>query len=197
MWLTAAAGGGSLGGSTPWHDVIDPGKISDEDRYRILEYVVSKVGRARVQEALGISRYTMWRLLKRQARVDDVKLKALLAFLTLSEFRDILSSRKLLESLGIIESDGRVNYAVVMEIIKYATKDSLLRQQIIDYVVKNFKEEIRKALGIVAVSIDLEWSSDFEKWLTETKSRPISEGTLRDYRNFFKSCLEGKSLTTN
>ena len=133
-------------------------------------------------------------MLKRQVGIDDSKLRKLLSFLTFSEFRDILSSRKLLESLGIIEPDGRVKYAVAMEIIKYATKDPVLRQQIIGYVVKHFKEEVRKALGVVAISIDLVWSDDFEKWLTEKKSKPISERTLRDYRNFFRVCLEGREL---
>jgi len=177
-----------------WYEVVDLSKIGDEDRYRILEYVVEKLGRGRVQQALSISRYTMWRLLKKHVRVDDAKLKVLLGFLTMQEFRDILSSRKLLESLGIIGPDGRVNYPVVMEIIKYATKDDLLRQQIINYVAKNFKEELRKALGIVAISIDLKWSKDFENWLTDKKSRPISMRTLRDYKNLFKTCLEDREL---
>lgn len=177
-----------------WYEAIDPGRIGDEDRYRILEYVVRKAGRERVQRLLNVSRYTMWRMLKRHVGIDDNKLRILFSFLTLNEFRDILSSRKLLESLGIIGSDGRVSYPVVMEIIKYAAKDGLLRQQLIDYVVKNFKEDIRKALGMVAVSIDLEWSGDFEKWLTKTKSKPVSERTLRDYRNLFKACLEGREL---
>ena len=177
-----------------WYESIDLSKIEPEDRYKILEYVVSKVGREKAQEALSISRYTLWRMLKKQVGIDDRKLKALLGFLTLSEFRDTLASRKLLESLGVIESDGRVKYAVAMEIIKYVTKDPILRQQIIDYVVKHFKEEIKKALGIVAISIDLKWSEDFEKWLIEKKSKPISARTLRDYRNLFKACLEGREL---
>jgi len=177
-----------------WYESVDLGKIEPEDRYRILEYIVNKVGRERVQEALNISRYTLWRMLKREVSVDDSKLRKLLGFLTLSEFRDILSSRKLLESLGIVGSDGSVKYAVAMEVIKYASKDPLLRQQIIDYVVKHFKEEVMKALGVVPVVIELRWSEDFEKWLTEKKSKPISERTLRDYRNIFKTCLEGQEL---
>jgi len=39
-------------------------------------------------------------MLKRQVGIDYAKLKRLLGFLTFNAFRDILSSRKLLESLG-------------------------------------------------------------------------------------------------
>ena len=37
----------------PWFDFLDLSKVSDEDRFRVLEYAVSKHGRARVQEVLG------------------------------------------------------------------------------------------------------------------------------------------------
>lgn len=42
-----------------WFDSLDLSKVSDEDRFKILEYVVSKVGREKVQEALKVSRITM------------------------------------------------------------------------------------------------------------------------------------------
>jgi len=64
-----------------WIDSLDLTKVSDEDRFRVLRYVVSKFGRARVQEVLGVSRITMWRLLNKQVRVDD-KLRSLLTLVT-------------------------------------------------------------------------------------------------------------------
>mgnify|MGYP000418549530 CR=1 FL=1 len=84
-----------------------------------------------------------------------------------------------------------------MEILRYATKDDLLRQLITDYVTKNFREDLRKALGIMAVSIDLKWNNDFEQRLTLKKSKPLSERTLKDYRSLFKSCLEVESSMKN
>lgn len=42
-----------------WIDVLDLSKIGDEDRCRILEYVVAKIGREKVMEVLGISRVTL------------------------------------------------------------------------------------------------------------------------------------------
>ena len=62
-----------------WLDSLDLSKVSDEDRFRVLEYAVSKHGREKVREVLGVSRITMWRLLSRQVRVDDSKLRALLS----------------------------------------------------------------------------------------------------------------------
>jgi len=107
---------------------LDLSKISDEDRYRILEYVVDKVGRDSVKSALGVSRYTMWRLLNKKVGIDDNKLKILLNFLTPQEFQNVLSSRKLLEGIGVIRKDGTVNYPVVMEILKEASRDEYLKQ---------------------------------------------------------------------
>lgn len=61
-----------------WVDAVDLSKISDENRHRVLEHLVSRLGRGRVQEALGVSRVTIWRLLSRQQRIDDEKLRTLL-----------------------------------------------------------------------------------------------------------------------
>ncbi|RLG82262.1 MAG: hypothetical protein DRO40_08095 [Thermoprotei archaeon] len=73
--------------STEWYAYIDSLRISSEDRYRILEYVISKKGKLRVQKALSISRYTMWRILNRKIDVNDDKLKILLSLITPEELR--------------------------------------------------------------------------------------------------------------
>jgi len=88
---------------------------------------VNKVGRGRVQEALSISRYTMWRMLNKQVGIDDAKLKVLLSLITEQAFREVLSSRKLLEAVSILRPDGTVNYAVVMEVLKRAVEDEYLK----------------------------------------------------------------------
>ena len=36
-----------------WFSSLDLSKVSDEDRFRVLEYVVSKLGRASVQGPSG------------------------------------------------------------------------------------------------------------------------------------------------
>jgi len=42
--------------------------------------------------------------------------------------------------------------------------------------------------------IELRWNEDFERWLTEKKSKPISKRTLCDYQNLWHNCLEGRTL---
>jgi len=86
-----------------WFDSLDLSKVFDEDRFRVLDYAVSRHGRARVQEVLGVSRITMWRLLNKQVRVDDDKLRALLSLITQREFESLISARDRLRALGKIE----------------------------------------------------------------------------------------------
>ena len=183
--------------SKTWYKHLDLGKLDDEDRCRILEYVVNKVGRNGVQNALSISRITMWRLLNRQARVDDAKLKVLLNFLSEQEFRDILSSKKLLEALNILRPDGTVNYPVVMEVLKKATQDEYLKQLIIKFVVENFREDVKKAIGLFPANIVMHWDEGFEEFLREHKKRRKvkRQDTIGYYRSLFKENLEGEQLT--
>ena len=80
-----------------WYEGLDLSKISDEDRYRILQYVVNKIGKDKVQQALQVSRYTMWRLINKKVRLDDNKLRRLLSMITQQEFQEVLGSRRILE----------------------------------------------------------------------------------------------------
>ncbi|MEM0297789.1 MAG: hypothetical protein QXU35_08510 [Zestosphaera sp.] len=48
-----------------WVDSLDLSRVGDDDRYRILEYLINRLGKDKVQEALGVSRVTLWRLLNR------------------------------------------------------------------------------------------------------------------------------------
>ena len=95
-----------------WLNSLDLSKVSDEDRFRILEYAVSKFGRARVQEVLRVSRITMWRLLNKQARIDDDKLRALLSLITQRGFESLVSARDRLRALGVLREDGTVDYGL-------------------------------------------------------------------------------------
>jgi len=50
-----------------WWEAVDPAKLSENARYRILARVVEEHGRKRVLEEAGISRVTLWRLLGRKS----------------------------------------------------------------------------------------------------------------------------------
>jgi len=68
--------GDNVGGVVmkPWYDGLNLGGLSDADRVKILQYVVDKHGRERVQEVLKVGRITMWRLLNGKSRLDDERL---------------------------------------------------------------------------------------------------------------------------
>ncbi len=86
--------------------MLDLSKVGEEDRSRILEYVVEKYGRGVIQESLGVSRYIMWRLLNRKVRIDDSKLRVLLGLITFQGFQDVMSFSKVLGVLGVVREDG-------------------------------------------------------------------------------------------
>ena len=136
-------------------------------------------------------------MLRGRVGVDDGKLRTLLSLLTEQEFRDILSSRKLLEVANIIRPDGTVNYAVVMEILKKAVEDEYLKQLIIRFVVENFREDVKKALGLFPANIVLHWEEGFMDFLKHHKryKKIKRENTIRYYRRLFMENLEGKQLT--
>jgi len=181
-----------------WYEQLDLSKISDDDRFRILEYVISKVGRSGVQRTLNISRITMWRLINKQARVDDNKLKLLLSFLTPKEFEEVLGAEKKLATIGIIREDGTVEYSTIIEILKKASQDEYLKQLIIRFVVDNFREDVKKSIGLFPSNVVLHWDEGFEEFLKEFKKgkKITDERTLQDYKNLFFKMLEGKQLTT-
>jgi len=180
-----------------WFDSLDLSKVSDEDRFRILEYAVSKFGRARVQEVLRVSRITMWRLLSRQVRVDDDKLRVLLSLITQKDFEDLVSARDRLRALGILRDDGTVDYGLALEVLAIARNDEYLKNAILRFVSQEFREDLKKMLGVSFAGIVLRWDEGFEAFLRERKRRKkvLTEGTLRYYRNLFKKHLEGRELS--
>ena len=73
-----------------WWESVDPSKLDEETRYRLLQYAVSKHGRKRVYSEIGISRITMWRLLERKSPVKPEYIKSLLKSLTQKILRRLL-----------------------------------------------------------------------------------------------------------
>ncbi|MEM4976916.1 MAG: integrase, partial [Desulfurococcaceae archaeon] len=102
-----------------------------------------------------------------------------------------------LRSLGIMRDDGTVDYSLVLEILSIARSDEYLKNAVLRFVIQEFREDIRKMLGISFTGIKLEWSEDFEKFLVERKKRRKVKDpeTVKYYRNLFKRYLEGKELS--
>ena len=73
-------------------------------------------------------------------------------------------------------------------------QDIVAKEELLSYLLKYYKQELTEHLAETLPKITLKWSEDFEKWLTEKKSKPINTRTLRDYKNIWNLCLEGKVL---
>ena len=110
-----------------WFESLDLGRISEEDRRRVLLYAVSKLGRDRVRGLLGVSRVTMWGLEKGLAAVDDEKLVKLLSLVTQREFEEVLGAYRRLRVAGVIRDDGTVDYSAVLEVLRVASYDECLK----------------------------------------------------------------------
>jgi len=90
--------------------------------------------------------------------------------LTREDFEKIVSARDKLRVLGILRGDGTIDYSLALEILAVAKDDEYLRDAILRFVVQNFREDLRKMLGISFAGIKMSWSEDFEYFLREARS---------------------------
>ena len=115
--------------------------------------------------------------------------------LTPQEFESVLGTAKKLMTAGILREDGIVDYAATLEVPAIATRDEYLKQAILRFAVENFREDLRRMLGLAYVVF--RWEPGFEEFLRERKKRRkvVDPGTVAYYRNLFKRHLEGKTLS--
>ena len=182
---------------TQWWGKVDVSKLSEDSRYRILRYVAEKYGKKVVVEKTGISRVTLWRLLERVSPVKPEYIKPLLKLLTREEFEKIVSARDRLKSLGILRDDGAKDYSLALEILAIAKDDEYLKNAILRFVVQEFREDLKRMLGISFAGIVLKWSDDFEQFIMERKKcwKVKDPETLKYYKSLFEKYLEGKELS--
>ncbi|MEM4554129.1 MAG: integrase [Ignisphaera sp.] len=95
-----------------------------------------------------------------------------------------------------MRDDGTVDYSLILEIVSIARSDEYIKNALLRFVVQEFKEDIRKMLGVSFAGIKLEWSEDFENFLSERKKRRKVRDpeTISYYRSLFKKHLEGREL---
>ncbi|MEM1861163.1 MAG: integrase [Acidilobaceae archaeon] len=183
--------------SSEWWRKVDASKLDEDSRYRVLYYLVEKYGSRKVMEEVGISRVTLWRLLRRESPVKPKYIAPLLRLLTPSEFESLVSTGSRLRSLGILRDDGTVDYSLILEIVSIARSDEYIKNALLRFVVQEFKEDIRKMHGVSFAGIKLECSEDFENFLSERKKRRKVRDpeTVSYYRSLFKKHLEGRELS--
>ncbi len=171
--------------------------ISDEARLRLLEMLRNRLGFSEAYRALGISKPSLFRYLKGYREIPDEVVEACFKVLSEEEVKSALTAVDRLKSLGVVQEDGSLDYSLALEIIALASNDEYLKNAMLEFVIREFREDLRKMLGISLSSVKLEWSEDFEDFMMERKRRRRvkSEDTIKYYRNLFTKYLEGKQLS--
>lgn len=101
-----------------------------------------------------------------------------------------------LKALGVVRGDGSIDYGLALRILVLASRDEYLKNAILRFVVREFRDDIRRMLGVSLAGIKLEWSADFENFLVERKKRRIRDPkTTKYYCSIFRRYLEGKELS--
>jgi len=167
-----------------------------ETRIKLLKYLKDKYGYRPLCRLLGISRSSMHRYLNNQRSIPNNLLEKMLRYIERDELTEILSSGESLKVLGFIYENGSVNYKLAAEFIKHAVRDEYLRNFMIDLIVQEYREELKKALGVSFENIVFKWDSDFEYFLRNIKRRRriSSMSMMSYYKSIFMRYLEGRRL---
>ncbi|RLG86769.1 MAG: integrase [Thermoprotei archaeon] len=186
-----------LDSDVEWYERVRVEALSDDVRLSILRAVKNKLGFNGACSALGIAKSSLHRYLSGKRKVPGDVVKKALRYLGKEEFESIVSSWDRLRALGVVRGDGVVDYGLALKILGIASRDEYLKNAILNFVVREFRDELRKILGISFAGIKLEWSMDFENFLMERKKRRKVKDpeTLKYYKSLFTRYLEGKELS--
>ncbi len=173
------------------HCILDPGQARE-----VLLFLHEKRGYSvrRLAQMLGVGKSTIHRILKGEQEPPAIVRARLCEILSEDELMEILRGEQILRRYGLLDEEGRLNKALALSLIDAIMQDDVAREEVLNYLLKYYKQQLIERLSETLPKLTLKWSEDFEKWLTEKKSKPISERTLRDYRNLWFRCLEGRVL---
>lgn len=170
-------------------------QFTPTERKQIIQYLKQKSGGGlrRVSQLTGIPKSTL-NLIEhgynpKRLNIDEKLCRALSPY----EIGTIIDRSKLLEKSGIIRH-GVINPVFLTLLIDTLLEIPEARHIITEIVLKKMKKEIREALSHILPDTHLKWDSGFESYLLHHKKKPISPGTLRDYKNIWMNCLEGETL---
>ena len=148
----------------------------------------------KLAELLSVSKSTVHCVIMGEQRPPAILSVGLCEVIPKEELLQILKGSQLLRQYGLVDSEGRINKVLAFALIDALMQDNVAREEVLNYLLKYYKQELTERLAETLPKITLRWSDDFKKWLTEKKSKPISMRTLRDYKNIWSLCLEGKVL---
>jgi len=161
-----------------------------------LRRVKDNLGFSGAVEALGIARGSLHNYLNGIRKVPDDVVSRALQYLDEEDFNEVVGGVERLRALGVIRSDGSVDYSLALQILAMASRDEYVKQAILRFAVENFREDLKKMLGVIPLMVKLTWDRGFEEFLSERKRRKVKDPkTLRYYRGLFEKHLEGKVLS--
>ncbi len=173
------------------HCILDPGQTREVllHLYNKRKYSVRRLARM-----LGVGKSTVHRVLKGEQEPPPIVRARLCEILSEDELMEILRGEQLLRRYGLLDGEGRLNRALALALIDAIMQNDVAREEVLDYLLKYYKQQLMERLSRALPKLMLKWTGGFEDWLTARKQRPISERTLKDYRNLWYRCLEGKTL---
>jgi intergrase/recombinase len=183
--------------SPRWFERVDVRGLGDDSRRTILERVKEKLGFNKTLEVLGISRGSLHNYLHGVRRVPDDVVSRALQYLEEWEFNEVVKGFDRLRAAGIVRADGTVDYSLVLQAIALATRDEYLKQALLRFTVENFREDLRRMLGLSLAHVVFRWEPGFEEFLRERKKRRrvTDPETVAYYKGLFMKYLEGKTLS--
>ena len=75
----------------------------------------------------------------------------------------MLGAAKKLMAAGILREDGTVDYAAALEVLALASRDEYLKQAVLRFAVENFREDLRRMLGLGLAHVVFRWEQGFEE----------------------------------
>jgi len=183
--------------SAEWFRRVSVKALGDEARRKILERVKEKLGFTRALEVLDISKGAMHNYLHGIRRVPDEVVYKALQFLEEREFNEIVRGVDRLRAVGIIRGDGSIDYSLILQAVALASRDEYLKQALLKFTVENFREDLRKMLGLSLTHVVFKWEQGFEEFLRERKKRRkvTDPETVAYYKSLFEKYLEDKALS--
>jgi len=183
--------------SPEWIHKVNIKGLGDDVRREILRRVKDKLGFNKTVEVLDIAKGSLHNYLNGLRKIPDDVISKALQYLDEKEFNEIVAGIDRLKAVGIIKEDGSIDYSLILQAVALASKDEYLKQAILRFTVENFREDLRKMLGISLSQVVFSWSQGFEEFLRERKKRRkvLDPETIAYYRNLFKKHLEGKTLS--
>ena len=186
-----------LGSDFNWFEKVNVEALSDDVRRSILRFIKDKLGFNETCKVLGIAKSSLHRYLSGERKIPNDVIKKALKLMSKQDFESIVNEWDKLRALGVISDKGIVDYGLALKILALASKDEYLKNAILKFVVQEFRDDLKKMLGISFAGIKLEWSENFEYFLMERKKRRKVKDpeTLKYYKGLFKKYLQGKELS--